>query len=107
MGAAARWSRLGSALVPRRSPNRLSAIRPRDFACSSNLDAPAMKLIIGIIIAVLYAVLSGLAFTASKGGWSLGQPDLGFWWAVIGTLLGVAGLGALFGTWFHTRPSEE
>jgi len=66
-----------------------------------------MKLIIGIIITVLYAVLSGLAFTASNGGWAEGHSDLGFWWAVIGTLLGIAGLGALFGTWSHTRPSEE
>jgi hypothetical protein len=66
-----------------------------------------MKLIIGILIAVAYAVLSGLALTASRGGWAQGHSDLGFWWAVIGTLLGIAGLGALLGTWKHTRTSEE
>jgi hypothetical protein len=66
-----------------------------------------MKLIVGVLIAVAYAVLSGLAFTASQGGWAEGHADLGFWWAVIGTLLGIAGLGALIGTWKHTRTAED
>ena len=66
-----------------------------------------MKLIIGIVIAALYVVLSGLAFNTSNGGWAEGHGDLGIWWAVIGTLLGIAALGALLGTWFHTRPSED
>lgn len=66
-----------------------------------------MKRIIGIAIGVLYAVLSGLAFTTSTGNWSAGNSDLGFWWAVIGTFLGVAGAGALLGTWFHTRPAKD
>jgi hypothetical protein len=66
-----------------------------------------MKRIVGTIIAALYAVLSGLAFTTSNGGWAEGHADLGFWWAVIGTLLGIAGLGALFGTWIHTRPADD
>ena len=66
-----------------------------------------MKLIIGIVIAALYALLAGLAFTASTGGWAEGHGDLGFWWAVIGALLGIAALGALLGTWLHTRPTEE
>ena len=65
-----------------------------------------MKLIIGLVIAALYVVLSGLAFTTSNVGWSEGHGDLGFWWAVIGTLLGIAALGALLGTWLHTRPSK-
>ena len=66
-----------------------------------------MKLLIGILIGVFYAVLSGLAFRTSSGGWTAGHADLGVWWAVIGTLLGIAGLGALLGTWVHTRPSED
>jgi hypothetical protein len=66
-----------------------------------------MKRIIGIVIGVFYAVLSGLAFTSSTGNWSAGNSDLGLWWAVIGTLLGVAGLGAFLGTWFHTRLAED
>jgi hypothetical protein len=66
-----------------------------------------MKLIVGIVIAALYAVLAWLAFANSTGGWAAGHSDLGFWWAVIGCLLGIAGLGALVGTWLHTRPSED
>jgi hypothetical protein len=66
-----------------------------------------MKLIVGILIGVLYAILAFLAFRVSSGGWAGGHPDLGFWWAVIGTLLGIAGLGALIGSWVHTRPSRD
>ena len=66
-----------------------------------------MKRIVGIAIGVLYGVLAGLAFTNSTGNWSAGNLDLGLWWSVIGTLLGVAGVGALLGTWFHTRPAED
>jgi len=66
-----------------------------------------MKRITGIVIGVFYAVLSGLAFMNSTGNWSAGNSDLGFWWSVIGTLLGVAGVGAVLGTWFHTRPAED
>lgn len=66
-----------------------------------------MKFIVGIIIGVLYAVLVALAFGQSSQGWQAGHSDLGFWWAVIGTLLAVAGLGAVIGSWLHTRPSED
>ena len=66
-----------------------------------------MKRIIGILIAVFYAVLSGSAYASSSGNWSAGNSDLGLWWAVIGTLLGIAGLGALIGSWIHTRPAED
>jgi hypothetical protein len=66
-----------------------------------------MKLIIGIVIGLLYLVLSGLAFRSSGAGWNAGHGDLGFWWAVIASLLGIAGLGALLGSWIHTRPQED
>jgi hypothetical protein len=66
-----------------------------------------MKRIIGISIAVFYGVLSTLAFTSSTGNWFQGNSDLGFWWAVIATLLGIAGLGAFFGTLIHTRKAED
>lgn len=66
-----------------------------------------MKRIIGIAIGGFYALLSGLAFMTSTQNWSMGNSDLGLWWAVIGTLLGIAGLGAFFGTLFHTRPVED
>ena len=66
-----------------------------------------MKSLIGIVFAVLFAILAALAFQNSNQGWSLGHSDLGFWWAVIGTLLAIAGLGALVGGWIHTWPAED
>jgi hypothetical protein len=66
-----------------------------------------MKMILGIAIGVLYAVLAGLAFGTSRGGWAAGHDDLGFWWAFIGTLLALAGLAAVFGSWVHTRPVSD
>jgi hypothetical protein len=66
-----------------------------------------MKRIVGMSIGVVYAVLTGLAFTTSTQNWSMGNADLGLWWGVVGTLLGIAGLGVFFGTLFHTRPVED
>jgi hypothetical protein len=66
-----------------------------------------MKKILGISVGVLLVALSGLAFGTSSGSWAVGHDDLGFWWAVIGTLLGLAGLGAVVGTWVHTRSSRD
>jgi len=66
-----------------------------------------MKFFVGIGVGVLYAVLVTLALNHSAGSWQAGNADLGFWWAVIGTLLAVAGLGAVIGSWLHTRPSED
>jgi len=66
-----------------------------------------MKIFVGIAIGVLYVVLSALAFGTSRGGWLAGHSDLGFWWGVIGTLLGIAAIGAMVGTWLHTRPTED
>jgi hypothetical protein len=66
-----------------------------------------MRMILGIAMGVLLAVLSWLAFGTSRGGWAAGHDDLGFWWAIIGTLLGLAALSALVGTWIHTRPRGD
>ena len=66
-----------------------------------------MKRIIGFVIGGFYATISGFAFLTSSRNAALGNSDLGLWWAVIGTLLGVASIGAFLGTWFHTRPTED
>jgi len=66
-----------------------------------------MKFFVGIVIGVFYAVLVGLALSQSSQGWVAGHADLGFWWSVIGTLLAIAGSGAVVGTWLHTRSSED
>ena len=62
-----------------------------------------MKRIAGILVAAFYAVITFLAFGQSAAGWAGGHSDLGFWWAVIGGFLAIAGLGALIGTLLHTR----
>ena len=66
-----------------------------------------MKRIIGMAIGVFYAAVAALAYNSSIQNWSVGNEDLGLWWAVIGTLLGIACLGAFFGTLFHTRTAED
>jgi hypothetical protein len=66
-----------------------------------------MKFAIGIAIALFYALISGLAFRSSLANRALGNADLGFWWSVIGSLLAIAGLGALLGSWLHTRPADD
>jgi ABC-type multidrug transport system permease subunit len=62
-----------------------------------------MKRIAGILVAAVYAVITFLAFRNSADGWAGGHTDLGFWWAVIGGFLAIAGMGALVGTLLHTR----
>ncbi|RMH19404.1 MAG: hypothetical protein D6701_05080 [Gemmatimonadetes bacterium] len=64
-----------------------------------------MKRIIGLLIAVGIGTLASIAFRTSSEGWAAGHSDVGFWWAVIGSLLSIAALGAAIGTWLHTRPS--
>ena len=60
-----------------------------------------MKRSIGLFIGVIYILFAFGAFKSSMAGWAQGSADLGFWWIVIGVLLVIAGLGALFGTWIH------
>jgi hypothetical protein len=65
-----------------------------------------MKRIIGMGIGVIWLGLAFFALQESLGGWDAGQTDVGFWWAVIASLLTIAALGALVGTWLHTRPEQ-
>lgn len=65
--------------------------------------ARTVKRLVGAAVAIVYWMVAGVAYRTSAAGWSAGHSDLGFWWAVIGTLLAVAGLSALIGTWLHTR----
>jgi len=60
-----------------------------------------MKQYAGLVIGVIYLLIAMGAFKASIDGWAAGHSDLGFWWIVIGSLLTIAGLGALVGTWIH------
>ena len=65
-----------------------------------------MNRIIGWAIGVIWLGLTFLALQRSLTGWDLGQDDVGLWWAIIASLLAIAALGALIGTWLHTRPDE-
>lgn len=65
-----------------------------------------MKLVLGIVIGLVYLGLTAAAYLRAAEGWRTGYPDLGFWWAVIGTFLLIAALGAVGGTWIHTRRRE-
>ena len=57
-------------------------------------------------VGMVWLGMAFLAFRNSSAGWDAGHSDLGFWWTVIAGLLSIAGLGALIGTWIHTRPTN-
>jgi DMSO reductase family type II enzyme heme b subunit len=57
----------------------------------------------GIGVGVIWLGMAFGSYQNSRAGWEAGYADLGFWWAIIGGLLAIAGLGALIGTWIHTR----
>ena len=65
-----------------------------------------MKRIVGIGIGIVYLGISALTLRTAAVGWQAGHSDLGFWWSVIAALLAIAGLGAVIGTWIHTRPGS-
>ena len=62
-----------------------------------------MTRILGMGVGAIYLVIAFGAFRRASAGWSEGHADLGFWWTVIAVLLTIAALGALVGTWIHTR----
>jgi hypothetical protein len=62
-----------------------------------------MARIFGLAVGVVWIAFTVIAFGRSAEGWGAGNSDIGFWWAVIGTLLSVAAGSALVGTWIHTR----
>ena len=62
-----------------------------------------MTRIIGLTIGVVWLFMSALAFRQSAAGWAIGYSDIGFWYAVIGSFLAIAGLGAIGGTIIHTK----
>ena len=66
-----------------------------------------MTRILGVLAGLGILVLAGLGFQDSRAGWAEGHSDVGFWWAVITVLLAISGLGAIIGTWIHTRPTKD
>lgn len=65
-----------------------------------------MTRILGMAVGVVYLGIAFGAYRNASSGWAAGHADLGFWWTVIGILLTIAALGALIGTWLHTRPQQ-
>lgn len=57
-----------------------------------------MSRLFGYAVGVLWLYFSFMAFRRSAAGWAQDHADIGFWWAVIGSLLGLAALVALVGT---------
>ena len=58
----------------------------------------AMKRIVGVVAGLGLLLLAVLSYRNASGGWAEGHSDIGFWWTVIGSLLGIAGLSAVVGT---------
>ncbi len=62
-----------------------------------------MKKALGFLAGLFLLSLAARAFQTAWLGWSAGHSDVGFWWSVITGFLTIAGMGALIGTWIHTR----
>ncbi|MCH2465543.1 MAG: c-type cytochrome [Gemmatimonadetes bacterium] len=89
-----RQARLGSGMVREldASARRKRIARTRQLA--------------GMGVGVIWLGMAFGSYQNSRAGWEAGHADLGFWWAIIGGLLAIAGLSALVGTWIHTRTSK-
>jgi len=66
-----------------------------------------MARIFGFLVGIVWLGLAFGAFRRSMAGWNAAQSDIGFWWTVIGSLLTIAAVGALVGTWIHTRQASR
>ena len=61
-----------------------------------------MTRIAGILIGIVWLGLAFLAFQRARNGWALGYSDVGVWWTIIASFLGIAAGGAIVGTLIHT-----
>ena len=66
-----------------------------------------MSRIFGYVVGVVWLGLAFGALRNSLGGWEGGNSDIGFWWGVIAAFLAIAAVGAMVGTFLHTRPVAE
>lgn len=66
-----------------------------------------MSRIFGFIIGFAWLGLAFGAYRRARAGWAVDHPDVGVWWSVIAGFLTIAALGALIGTWLHTRPDPR
>ena len=66
-----------------------------------------MSRIFGFVVGLVWLAFAAYAFARSSEGWTAGNSDLGFWWAVIGSFLTIAAGAAVVGTWIHTQRRES
>jgi hypothetical protein len=66
-----------------------------------------MSRIFGFAVGALWLVFTFLAFSNASAGWSQGHTDVGFWWSVIGSFLGIAALVAIVGTARHRTTGPQ
>ena len=78
----------------------------RQAQVGSGMWRAKRKQLAGMGVGVIWLGMAFGSYQNSRAGWEAGYADLGFWWAIIGGLLAIAGLGALIGTWIHTRTSK-
>ncbi len=62
-----------------------------------------MKKALGFLAGLGLLALSAAAARTASLGWGGGHSDVGFWWTVIASFLGIAAVGALVGTVIHSR----
>lgn len=62
---------------------------------------------LGYVVGVVWVLLVLAAFGNARAGAAAGQPDVAFWWSVIGGLLTIATLGAFIGTTIHIRAGQR
>lgn len=57
-----------------------------------------MSRIFGFVVGAIWLFFTYWAFRVSAAGYADGHGDVGFWWAVIGSFLGISALVAIVGT---------
>ncbi|MEE2847056.1 MAG: c-type cytochrome [Gemmatimonadota bacterium] len=67
----------------------------------------AVERAFGMGVGLAWLGMAAAAYRSASLGWAAGHSDLGFWWTVIAALMAIAGLGAMIGTFIHTRPRDE
>ena len=55
----------------------------------------------GFGIGILWLLMAGTSLWSSFRGYANDRTDWGIAWGVVGILLLVAGIAAMFGTWWH------
>jgi hypothetical protein len=66
-----------------------------------------MTKLAGFAVGIVWIGFSFVAYQHSSAGWADGHADVGFWWSVIATFLGIAAVVALVGTARHRATGPQ